>query len=85
LNLEYSDTFAELYDQLPASDLAAVNSMLDRLTVRHDQPEMRAMIKVGDTALFATPRIHAPDGLYRITWLYGEESIVCVTVASVES
>ena len=62
--------------------------MLDRLEERHDQAEMRQVIHVGSAILFATPRIYAPDGLYRVTWCYDDPdkpgSIVCITLASVE-
>lgn len=88
LPLEFTATFTDSYEALPSRDVAAVNRMLDHLEERHDQPEMRQVIHVGSAVLFATPRIHAPEGLYRITWCYDDPgklgSIVCITIASVE-
>jgi hypothetical protein len=88
LPLEFTATFAHSYEALPNRDVEAVNQMLDRLEQRHDQADMRQVIHVCQAVLFATPRIYAPEGLHRVTWCYGEphrpDSIVCITVASVE-
>lgn len=88
LPLEFTATFADSYEALPNRDVEAVNRALDRLEERHDQPEMRQVIHVGSAVLFATPRIYAPEGRYRVTWCYDDpakpDSVVCITVASVE-
>lgn len=68
LTLLFTSFFADLYHDLPASDVK-VDEMLDRLEIDHHRPEMRAMIQVGDTRLFATPRIYAATAC-RITWCY---------------
>lgn len=61
--------------------------MLDRLEQEHDTAEMRTILKVGQLSIYATPRIHAPSAVYRITWLYDNrddpKAIVCVTVAEI--
>ena len=89
LSIEFTVTFAELYRSLPPGDVAAVDRMLDELEARHDQPHLRAIIRVGEHSLFATPRISAPRGLYRITWTYDRRdsptAIVCLTVARIET
>lgn len=87
--LEFTATFAELYERLPAADLAEVNAALDELEEGHDRPEMRNIIHVGAALLFATRRIYSPGGVYRITWQYDHrehpKAVVCITVASVET
>lgn len=89
LQVHFTHTFVENYEAVPQSDLAGVNEMLDRLERQHGQPEMRHVLRIGDVSLFATPRIHAPEGVYRITWLYDDRDhptfIVCLTVASIET
>ena len=89
LPLEFTPTFVDSYDAVPGPDAEAVNRMLDNLEERHDQPEMRSMIQIGAAVLFATPRIYAPGGVYRITWCYDDRdqpaAIACITVASVET
>ena len=88
LSLRFTDVFAEMYDRIPDEDVAAVDDMLDNLELQHGDPHMRAMIRVGDVSLFATPRIRAQSCLYRITWQYDDRrdptSILCVTLAGVE-
>lgn len=89
LRVHFTPTFVENYEAVPRSDLAVVNEMLDRLEQQHGRPEMRHVLRIGEVSLFATPRIHAPEGVYRITWLYDDRDrptiIVCVTVASIET
>jgi hypothetical protein len=89
LPLEFTQTFVESYDAVPEPDVEAVNRMLDDLEERHDQPEMRNVIHIGPAVLFATPRIYAPDSVYRITWRYDDRdrpsAIACITVASLET
>lgn len=88
LPLEFTASFTDSYEALPHRDVAAVNRLLDQLEERHDQPEMRQVIHVGRAVLFATPRVYAPEGLYRVTWCYDHPdkaaSIVCITAASIE-
>lgn len=87
--LRFTEVFADLYESLPLGDVEAVDRMLDELERRHDQPEMRNAIRVGDHTLFATPRIGARGGLYRITWQYDDRdrpsAIICLTVADIET
>jgi hypothetical protein len=89
LPLVFTDTFVASYDAIPAADVAAVNRALDELEEQHDQPGMRNVIHVGTAVLFATPRIYAPEGVYRITWCYDDRNrptaVACITVASVEA
>jgi len=89
LRLKFTPTFVDSYNAVPEADVEAVNRMLDDLEERHDQPEMRSIIHVGSAVLFATPRIYAPHGVYRITWCYDDRerpsAIACITVASLET
>ena len=89
LPIRFTATFAELMGALPVRDVASVDRMLDDLEQFHDQPHMRGIIRVGEHLLFVTPRISAPDGLYRITWCYDDrddpQEIVCITVAVIET
>lgn len=89
LALVFTETFAALYDGLPMRDVAAVDRMLDELERHHEQPHLRGVIRVGEHSLFVTPRIHAPGGLYRITWCYDDRrqptAVVCLTVAEIET
>lgn len=83
----FTDAFADLYRKLPRRDVGHVDLMLDRLEEEHGTAEMRTILKVGQLSIYATPRIHAPSALYRITWLYDNRddptAIVCVTVAEI--
>ena len=89
LPLQFTVTFVASYEALPDEDLPSVDAMLDRLETRHDQPEIRSMIVIGEHSLFATPRIHGGRHLYRVTWRYDARRepsvIVCITVASIET
>ena len=89
LPIQFTDTFAALFAALPHQDVAAVDSMLDELECGHDQPQMRGILRIGAHTLFATPRIHAPGAIYRVTWRYDDRddptAIVCITVAGVET
>jgi hypothetical protein len=89
LPLEFTRAFAESYDALPEPDVEAVNRVLDDLEQRHDQPETRNVIHIGSAVLFATPKIYAPSGVYRINWCYDDpdqpSAVACITVASVET
>jgi hypothetical protein len=89
LQVHFTHTFVENYEAVPQSDLPGVNQMLDRLERHHARPEMRHILRIGDVSVFATPRIHAPGGVYRITWRYDDRDrptvIVCITVASIET
>lgn len=89
LPLKFTRAFAGSYDALPEPDVEAVNRVLDDLEQRHDQPEMRNVIHVRSAVLFATPRIYAPNGVYRITWCHDDpdqpSAVACITVASVET
>lgn len=89
LPLVFTEAFIASYDAVPEPDVAAVNRMLDDLEERHGQPEMRNVIHVGAAVLFATPRVLAPRGVYRITWCYDDRerptAVACLTVASIEA
>lgn len=89
LPLVFTETFVASYDAVPGPDVAAVNRMLDGLEERHGQPEMRNVIHVGAAVLFATPRVYAPRGVYRITWCYDDRerptAVACITVAAIEA
>ena len=77
-----------MYERIPDDDVAAVDDMLDNLEIQHGDPHMRAVIRVADVSLFATPRIHARTTVYRVTWQYDDRrnptSILCITLAGVE-
>ncbi|GBE22898.1 hypothetical protein BMS3Bbin01_02275 [bacterium BMS3Bbin01] len=83
----FTEVFNDLYGNLPAADVPKVDAMLDRLEKEHAHPEMRNVIRVANTTLFATPRIYAPTAIYRINWCYdGSDpptAIVCITVAEI--
>ena len=85
----FTETFARLYEDLPARDVPDVDEMLDRLEENHAKAEMRTIINLGAHSVFATPRVYAPGGVYRITWIYDDRgtptAITCVTVASIET
>lgn len=87
LPIRFTAVFSELYDALPASDVDAVDAMLDELEQHHGDPYMRNIVRVGTETLFATPRIYAAADVYRITWLYDDRNqptaIACITVAAV--
>lgn len=88
LPILWTRAFAEQFDRLPAGDRRVVDAMLDRLARQHHRARMRAPIDVGRVRLWATPRVHAPGGMYRVTWQYDDETIpqaiICWTVALVE-
>ena len=89
LPLVFTEAFIASYDAVPGPDVAAINRMLDDLEERHGQPEMRNVIHVGAAVLFATPRVYASRGVYRLTWCYDDRdrptAIACITVASIEA
>lgn len=89
LPLEFTATFAELYERVPTTDLPDVNTALDELGEGHDRSEMRNVKHIGEAVLFATRRIYAPGGVYHTTWQYDHRerptAVVCITVASVEA
>ena len=89
LPLIFTDTFAASYREVPERDVPQINEWLDQLEQHHDQPDLRYMIRIGDDRLFATGRIYAPTGVYRITWTYDDKkhptAIACILVASLET
>lgn len=89
LPLIFTDTFAATYQEIPERDVPQINEWLDKLEQHYYQPGLRNMICIGDGGLFATGRIYAPTGVYRIAWVYdgkkNPSAIACILVASLET
>jgi len=89
LPLIFTDTFAASYQEIPERDVPQINEWLNKLEQHYDQPDLRNMIRIGAAGLFATGRIYAPTGVYRIAWAYDDKknptAIACILVASPET